>query len=155
MRRLFRQPHPGYILLESVAALTILSLGVVAIHGALHQAILSRALAQDYTQARFLLEELVGKLELRPIVQEETRAGSFGGAHSRFRYEWTVSRLMIPPPVVPPQFQSRYGDDIELPVPYLGKISATVSWTRAGNHFQESVETLFDPDRLYVPEETE
>lgn len=140
-------------MLETVAALAILSLGVVAIHGALRQAVLARATAQDYTRARFLLEDMVARLELEPFLMEGTHFGSFGGSYSRFHYACTVSKLILPAPVIPPELLARPGFEIELPVPYLGKIHATVSWTRAGRSYEETVETLFNPDRLYVPEE--
>ena len=56
---MIRRPNNGYILLESLVAMGILSVGVVVIQNALQQGLITRGQSQDYTQARFALERIV------------------------------------------------------------------------------------------------
>ncbi|UCC16519.1 MAG: hypothetical protein JSU58_09150, partial [Dehalococcoidales bacterium] len=65
----------------------MLSIGLVAVNRAFGEALLVRAQARDYTQARFLLEERMGELELQPVLAEGTASGNFGKEFPRFRWE--------------------------------------------------------------------
>ena len=63
----------GYILVETVVAMVVLSIGIMTIQSSLRQIIIASGQARDYTQARFLLEELVEKLLFEPeFTVEET-----------------------------------------------------------------------------------
>lgn len=148
------QHRGGYILVETMVALVLLALGSWAIHGTIRQAILARGQAQDYTQARFLLEEVVAKLEMQPLLQLRSSKGSFPGELNRFSWEYVVRMVNVPRPAAPPAGgQSQRGNQsFEYPVEYLAHVHATVSWTRAGREFSESFETLFRPDKLWVPD---
>ncbi|HRI89633.1 MAG TPA: hypothetical protein PK869_15275 [Candidatus Hydrogenedentes bacterium] len=141
----------GWVLMETVVAMVLLSVGLLAINRAMRESIATRALARDYTVARFLLEEKMGELEIQTVHQDgASSAGDFGDDHPRFTYSWNVSRVDMPTPEVPPELQPFLVDVPELPEPYLGRISVTISWTRAGRDFSTTAETLVSSARLIV-----
>lgn len=69
----------GYIMVETVVAMGLLSTGMVVIHGAIRQTIIARGQAQDFTVARFLLEEIAAEKELQPELVEGSGQGNFPG----------------------------------------------------------------------------
>lgn len=144
----------GYILVETMVALVLLALGSWAIHGTIRQAILARGQAQDYTQVRFLLEEVVAKLEMQPLLRQGAEQGVFGGELSRFSWESTVKRVNVPSPARQSAgfAPGRGRQAVEYPAEYLTHIHATVTWTRGGREFSESFETLFRPSKLWEPD---
>ena len=144
----------GYIMIETVVALVLLSVGAYAVHGTLRQAILTRGQAEDYTQVRFALQQLVSDLELQPILKEEERSGRFPGDLERFAWRYTISRVALPlPPEVlalpPPQREFAYPKGLD----FLTRVHVTIDWTRGGQPFSESFETLLAPSRLFQPPE--
>jgi len=155
----FRGRLGGYILLESVVALTLLSAGTLAIQRGMREALVTEGLARDYTQARFLLEEVVAELELQPVLTETSTSGRFGEPFARFEWECAVTKVEIPlpplPPDLPPDLAIEILEDFKLNAPHLAKIQATVSWKRRGRSFERSVETLWKPEKIFVPEEPE
>ncbi|MBX7256370.1 MAG: type II secretion system GspH family protein [Candidatus Hydrogenedentes bacterium] len=146
-----RNTNRGWILVETLVALVVLSVGILAANRALGESMFTRAMAQDYTQARFFIEQVMSELELQPMLAENsTGQGDFGKDYPRFKYKWAVSRADIPVPRVPPEILVNYPDGIEMPVPYVGKISVTVLWTRRDQTYTRTAETLIGPERLYV-----
>lgn len=146
----------GWILVETLVALVVLSVGILAANRALGESLFTRAMAQDYTQARFFLERVMSELELQPKLAENSEGkGDFGKDYPSFSYRWEVTRADIPVPRIPPEILIKFPDGIKLPVPYLGKIRVTVFWTRRGQTYSRSVETLISPERLYVYEKPE
>ena len=154
----------GYILVETLTAMAILSISVLAMNGALRQATLTMAMARDFTQARFVLEQVVGSVELKQIVDPGGASGRYGGSLSHFQwsYEITTIEMPVPPVQLNPEnpahaqlLQRLMNEDgeIELPVHYIPMVRAEVTWTRGGQRFTEVVETLLDPDRLRVEDE--
>ncbi len=139
----------GYILVEALVAMTVLSIAGFVIHRSISEAIMMRGYARDYTQARFLVEKVVADLDVQPLLKLRSESGSFDGRFSRFRYEWTVSRITLPLPPIPPKLKPEKKP--KLPIAQLGKISASVTWTRSGKTYSETVETLFDARRLFDP----
>ncbi len=142
-----RRSEQGYILLEAAVALVLLTAGVYAIHGTIQQALITRGQAQDYTQVRFLLEKIIADLEMQAQITEHSDAGTFPSPHERFRWQYTVRKadIPLPPPPVQNEFQFQY------PMRWLAHVHATVSWERGGQPFSESMETLFDTEKLWVP----
>ncbi|MBI4560128.1 MAG: hypothetical protein HY706_21245 [Candidatus Hydrogenedentes bacterium] len=136
----------GYILVEAMVAMVVLSLGILALRSAQQQTTLARGQARDYTQARFLLERLIAELEILPILREGASSGVFEGDFSRFRWSRTVSRVSLPG--MEPPVQLLPGMMVQAPDAFVGKITATVFWTRSGQEFQETVETLVAPAKL-------
>jgi len=144
----------GWILMETLVALVVLSVGILATNRALGESLFTRAMAQDYTQARFFLEQVMSELELQPrLAENSTGQGDFGKDYPRFSYKWNVSRVDIPVPQIPPEILLNFPDGVKLPVPYLGKISVTVSWTRREQTFSRTADTLISPQKLFVYEQ--
>jgi hypothetical protein len=144
----------GYIMVEAVMAIALLSVGTVAIQGALRQAIITRGQAKDYTQVKFLLEQLISELEIQPLLKEGEKQGTFPGDSSRFSWKTRVRKINLPDPTPPSDLDPSLANSTKLQIKYLTYISATVYWQRAGRKFQESFETLWLADKLLVKKKT-
>lgn len=143
----------GWILIETLVALMVLSIGILAVNRAMQEATLTRAMARDFTQARFLLEQVASELDLQPIlIDGDTHQGDFGKDYPRFSYQWNVSRVDLPAPQLPPLAQAALTQPLQLPSSYLGKVTVKVSWTRAGRTFDRTLETLIAPEKMYTTE---
>ncbi len=150
------RPASGWILLETIVALMMLSIGGVAVNRAMQEALVTRAMARDFTEARFLMEQVMSELELQPaLVEGESKSGNFGDDFPRFSYQWNVSRVELPQPELPPQAAAILVQPLQLPVHYLGKIHVTLTWTRAGRKFSRSAETLIAPERIFTEEDAQ
>ena len=147
-----RRTAGGYLLIEAAVALVLLAVGTYAVHGALRQCIITRGLAQDETHARFLLEQVLGEVQFKMRLQEGAESGTFPPPHDRFRWHYTVRRIDVPLPEIPPEAQERGLDvaDIEEQFEnfYLVHVHATVSWTRSNQKYTAEMETLLDPAKL-------
>lgn len=143
-----RPRRRGYILFEAVMALAVLCISLVALQSGMRQAIFVRGQARDYTEVRFLMENIFAKLNMQPQHVEGSNSGRFRG--SKYRWEWEISKLELP---VPPMPMSAPPDvDVRpLPVGHMAKIRVTVSWERRGRKFEETAETLWPPERLWLP----
>ena len=144
----------GYLLVETAVALVLLSMGAYVIHGTIQQALVTRGQAQDYTQARFLIEQVMSQIELQPRTVEGTQSGQFTGAYSRFSWSSEVSRVDIPKPEPPgnlPEGWVAPATELEYPVPYLMHAKVTLKWQRAGEAYSEFAETLFNSAKLWQP----
>ncbi len=148
----FKSPvSHGFILLETLVAMVVLSIGVVAVNRALHEALIARAQARDYTHARFMLEQLMSELEMQPLLVEGTASGNFGKAHPRFGWDRRVDKVTLPPPQLPGTVTQQMRQKFVPPVTYLAQVTVTVRWTRAGRQFAETAQTIVSDSRLYVP----
>ena len=146
----------GWILVETLVALMMLSIGGVAVNRAMQEALVTRAMARDFTEARFLVEQVMSEIELQPVLVEgASKSGDFGDEHPRFSYRWDVSIVELPQPELPPLATATIVQPLELPVQYLGKIRVTISWTRVGRAFERSAETLVAPERIYTEEDAQ
>ncbi|HOZ46874.1 MAG TPA: hypothetical protein PLO37_00500 [Candidatus Hydrogenedentes bacterium] len=141
----------GYILIESALAMALLSICMLAIQGAIRQTLFVRGQARDYTQVKFLLESIIGEIELQPEYIAMSKTVALPGEFSRFTASWDITRIDLPTPPLPRDVEE---DEIKrLSVPYLAKVKATVKWQRSGQHFEESAETILAPERIYVTKE--
>jgi hypothetical protein len=140
----------GYMLMEALCAMAVLSISMVAIHGALRQASITRAQARDYTQVRFLLQDRMSELELQPMLAAGKWTGVYDGDLSRFSWETSVERVPIAPPRLdsPPPIPVPGGPPPLEPVVEMGRLTVTVRWTRSGQTFSETVQTLVGPERF-------
>ncbi|MBI5094904.1 MAG: hypothetical protein HZB26_21020 [Candidatus Hydrogenedentes bacterium] len=140
----------GYILVETVVAMAVLSVSMVTIHNALGQASLAHAQARDMTQARFLLDQKMGEYTLKPALDEGENSGEFGPELSRFHWKVTVSKIVMPdaPPAAPNLLGLVGQQPLTPPVTFLGKIVVKVAWTTGGRPFEERLETLLAPSHL-------
>ena len=77
----------GYIFVETVVAMGVLSISVLVVQAALRQGILTRAQAQDYTTARFLLEQVAGEQALLFQQPEGSGSGDFDAPYDNYHFE--------------------------------------------------------------------
>ncbi len=151
-----RKKNAGYIFVETIVAMGVLSLSTLVIQGALRQAILTRAQAQDYTTARFLLEQVAGEQALLFQQPEGSGSGTFSAPYEAYAYSWKRERLDIPYPdrvgSLFPEERLRFEEKF---VKYMGKLTVTVTWQRAGAAFEARGETLLRTDLLWLPPEEE
>jgi hypothetical protein len=144
------QAARGYILLEVTVALILLSVGAYAIHSAFQQAAMARGQAEDYTRVRFLLEQVLGDLDAKPVLEEGAANGVFDEPNGRFRWSWRIQKVMLPllrPEGHPTAKPFRYPIGLD----FVVHVEATVEWERGGQTFSESMETLLGPERLWEP----
>jgi len=142
----------GYIFVETLVAMAILSISTVVIQESIRQAILARAQAMDYTTARFLVEKVLADRMLVFEQPEGEGKGTFDPPFERFAYSWEVKRVEVPMPELPPTmlpedikyFQDNY-------VKYIGKLGVTVTWSRAGVPFTATAETLLRSGMVWMP----
>lgn len=142
----------GYILVEAMVAMGLLSLGMLSINAGLRQAVLVRGETEDLSVVRFMLEEIMTDLEMQPELEESSGSGRFPGELSRFQYEWEISRVSIPRPTLPAEaseadiarFDNQFKD-------YIGRVTVVIRWTRAGNEYEVFGETLLRPEQLWTP----
>jgi len=148
-------PQRGYMLLETIVAMMVLSVGVLAVNRALYQVLLTRAIARDYTEARFLLEQVIAPIELQPLVAEGEAAGDFGEAYPRFSWRRTIERVPVPIPDLPTDLPDQLRGLLEESAGHLGEVTVTVEWTRAGRSYQRTAMTMVAPHRIWSLESQE
>jgi len=146
-----RRDLSGYILLEAIVSMAILSAGMIAVHGGMQQTLSMRGQARDYTQARFLIENLIAELDLQPQHVAGSKSGRFAGEFARFSYQWEISRTNLPTPPTPANTKPE--DIKKLTYAYIAHVRVTLNWKRNSIQFSESAETLLTPNRLFVPPE--
>lgn len=143
----------GYILLETLVAMAVLSISILGIHRGISQSLTARARAMDFTDARFLMEETLNTLTLQPELKEGEGKGTYPAPNDRFAYSWSIKRIDLPKPDipgdVPPARRSyieRLLDDL-----YVGKIEIRIAWQRSGQTFERKGETLISAKQLWQP----
>jgi hypothetical protein len=144
----------GYIFVETLVAMAVLSISAVAIQESIRQAILARAQAMDYTTARFLLEKVFADRMLVFEQPEGKGDGVFDPPFERFSYSWEVRRVEIPAPELPPMLtpeETKHFKDAY--VKYIGRLGVKISWSRAGTPFTAAAETLLRKDLVWMPPE--
>ena len=142
----------GYIFVETLVAMALLSVSTVVIQEAVRQAILARGEAMDYTTARFLVEKVLAERMLAFEQPEGKGDGTFDAPFERFAYSWEVRRVEIPMPELPPTmpieqvkaFKTAY-------VKHVGKLSVKLTWSRAGTPFTVVAETLLGRNLVWMP----
>jgi len=143
----------GWVLIETLVAMVLLSVGVLAINRALRESLQTRAIAKDYTTARFLLDEKMGELEMQPVLNEGDGGTGIYKDQERFSFSWSVARVDLPTPPIPAELQQFFLEPLTLPEPHLGRIAVTIKWTRAGREFDATGETLISSQRILTLEE--
>lgn len=143
----------GYILVETIVAMAVLSVAILGVHRAISQALTARARTMDVTVARYLLEEVLGDLTLQPELTEGQGQGTFPAPHERFGYSWSIKRVDIPKPEITgnlPPAQREYIERL-LENSYVGKVQIKVAWERSGQRFEQAAETIIGPRQLWQP----
>lgn len=143
----------GYLLVECIVSMALLSISMVFIHAGVQQAIIARGQAQDYTTARFVLERVTADIELQPRIVESQGEGTYT-EDPRFSYTWEISRATVPRPALPADLEEVQRQALERYFTgYMPKLKVVVRWNRAGYAFEAVGETLFGPEKLWVPVE--
>ena len=135
--------------------MAVLSIGIIAINKALHQAVITRASAQDYTCARFLLDDLMADLELQAQLVESDESGDFGEEYPRFSWRKQVSELEIQAPDPPDGVPENLLDQLSQGRQSMGLIRVTVYWERAGQSYERTAQTVISQRKLWLPIEEE
>ncbi len=152
---MIRERRAGYILVETAVALVLLSVGSLAVHRTIQEAIRTRGQAQDFTRARFLMNGTFADIVAQPLLTERRTSGRYAGADSRFAWTVEVKRVDVPVPQAPlrPRRDGKPASKFEFPdgTDYLARVSVTVTWDRSGLDFSETSETLLAPGRLWQP----
>ncbi len=143
----------GYLLVECIVSMALLSISMVFIQAGVQQAIIARGQAQDYTTARFVLERVTAEIELQPQFVEGTGEGAYT-EDPRFTYSWEISRVTVPKPALPADLDEVQRQALEQYFTgYMPKLKVMVRWNRAGYAFEAIGETLFGTEKLWVPRE--
>ena len=93
----------GYIFVETLVAMAILSVSAIVIQESIRQAILARAQAMDYTTARFLLEKVMADRMLSNSLTNASRYLSMCRTKSRAKVRSSMAQIIHvrPPPASP------------------------------------------------------
>jgi len=143
----------GYIFVETVVAMGLLSISMLVIQGAVRQAILTRGQAQDYTTARFLMQQTAAEVEIQPELTESSDQGAFAAPYDRFSYAWELTKVDVPKPEIPADIPEGKRKQLEdMFKGYMGKLVVRISWSRAGFEDEAVGETLLKPEQLWQPE---
>lgn len=149
-------PRRGYILIETLVALTVLSVSAFTLQRAISQAAILQGLSEDYTTVQFLMENTISRMLLENILLHEmTESGVYPEPYERFAYTIEVSQVPVPRPELPSSIEPfererlrrRYKDEIP-------KLRIEITWMRGGQLNTRVGETLLGPERLWIsPEE--
>ena len=146
----------GYVLVETIVAMGVLSIGAAAMQGAVRQAIVTRGQAMDYTVARFLLERVTAEFDMQPMLEEGEGEGQFPAPNERFSYQWAITKVEIPEPEIPRQISPEEAQRLLKKLKgYMGKLTVRVAWSRAGVEFDAVGETFIAPEKLWLPPHAE
>ena len=146
------RPNRGYILVETMVAMGVLSISMLTIQQAVREAMLTRAMAEDLTTARFLMEEIMNGLILLPELEEGSSRGDFGAEFSRFSYAWQVSTAEVPRPELPEFVPEQMRESLTRQYKgHIPKVTVTVTWTRLGQEREITAQTLRPPEQLWMP----
>ncbi len=77
----------GFTLLEAIASLAILSIGLIAVVESFSHSIQANSYTQGLTIATFLAEEKMAEIETTTQTTSGTSAGDFGDNYSNYRWE--------------------------------------------------------------------
>jgi len=142
----------GYIMVETLVAMAVLSISTVVIQEAVRQAILARGEAMDYTTARFLLEKVIADRMLVFEQPEGKDEGKFQAPFERFAYSWELRMEEVPIPELPPGMPledvKAFKDSF---VKHIGKLRVKITWSRAGTPFTAVAETLLRRNLVWMP----
>jgi len=144
----------GYVLFETLVAMTLLSITMISVQRVIQQAVVMRGLAQDYTTVRFLLEGVIADMELQQEIAVKQETGTFQPPHDRFSYVIDITEIEVPrpelPSSIPPEERERLERRYNGEIPH---VRVEVSWERAGNEYVKVAETIYDERKLWRPPE--
>ena len=146
-----RTRRRGYILVETITAMAILSVTAITVQRALHVAVEARGLARDYSTAQFLLDNLVAEKRLQPRLRAgDGDSGTFPPPNERFQYRWRLEEVSLPLPELPAHYTAEQITATQTSfLGHMGRLEVTITWTRAGEPNQIVAETLLSPDQVW------
>jgi len=147
----------GYILVETLTAMAVLSVTAAVVQQGVYTAVQARGLSQDYTTAQLLMEQLVATADLEPwLATGESHHGEFDEPNARFSYAWSVEKVAVPMPALPPELSAEQRAGFEATLrQHMGRLRVEIRWSRGGQDFDVTGETLVAPGRLWRdPRET-
>ncbi len=141
----------GYILVETITAMAILSVTAVTVQRALYVATEARGLARDYSTAQLLLDNLVTEKTLQPrLVAGDGASGTFPPPYERFQFRWHLEEVPLSLPELPDHFQAEQITAAQRNfLGHMGRLEVSISWSRAGEPNQIVAETLLSPDQVW------
>lgn len=143
----------GYILIETVVAMALLSISMLVIQQSLQQAILVRGRVLDISNARLLLQQKMADVELQYELPESQESGTFPYPYERFSWEWELALHNVPRPQLPDFVKEEKRKQLKrIFKPYMGKLTVTVAWERGGQPFEITGQTLLKPEHIWIPE---
>ena len=147
-----RARQRGYIMVETLVAMTILSISAFGIHRSVYQAISARREAEQLTIARYLLEHLVAKIEMRPEMGLGSGTDTFAAdGYPDLGYTYEITRIDAPLR----GRAARYLNDPQLSLSYqdyIGKLTVRIYHEQDGPERPLVVgETLLQPSQLWTP----
>lgn len=144
----------GYILIETIVAMALLSISMLVIQQSLQQAILVRGRVLDYSNARLLLQQKMGEVEVQYELPESEEFGRFAPPYERFGWEWKLELLKVPRPQLPDFVKEEKRKQLKRQFkPYMGKLTVTIDWERGGEPFSVTGQTLLKPEHIWIPED--
>lgn len=141
----------GYILVETITAMAVLSVTAVTVQQGVYVAVQARGLSQDYTTAQFLMEQIVAAADLEPwLAPGDVHAGTFTAPNDRFSYTWIVDKVAVPLPPIPPEIAGERRAAFEAALEqFMGRLRVEIRWSRGGQPFTVEGKTLVAPGRLW------
>lgn len=143
----------GYLLIETIVAMAVLSMSMLYIHTGIRQSVQVHAQAQDVTTARLLLRQVLSEQELQPKLVVDSGSGTFPAPNERFEYSVEITKEPVPVPELsadfPEEMQGWFKEEFR---DYIGKVSVTIRWSRSGILSEMVGETLLHPEQLWVPQ---
>ena len=127
-----KTPQSGFLLLEVILAITIVTIGTVAIMRTYTTSLAAGVVSQQYMTASNLLDQIIwDKTSL-----EEIPSGSSSGKFPNSIYTWDVTIEEILPDLAPgdelEDFEETPNEsetDVDKPIYILYVVNATVKWT--------------------------
>lgn len=156
-----RSPQRGYVLVEVVVSMMVLTVGILSVSRSFSVATIARGLSQDYTDSRYLAAERMWKT----IAMSEAGTLTLGSAQGKFPVPWQkfswelkVEETTIPYEVSvkitrvdEPQRGSRGRNRNpaprveEQPEKFFARAVITLKWKRRNVEYQRWVATLVPP----------
>ncbi len=136
MNSLSRRRCFGFMLLEVMVAMAILSIGIVTVLQSFSSALRAARTGYNSTIATFLAQSKILELEKEDSLAKESLSGDFGKEYPGFRWELEASSVELDS-LIPENLRDRSrGEEVhkegEETKPPINLVNLTVSWVERG-----------------------